>query len=295
MELREIRSFIVLAEQLHYGRASQLLNVTQPALTRQIHRLESELGGDLLFRGRHGASLTALGRSFLAKARALLADADELLASSHQLTQGGRLRIGFGFHTLDLVPQAIVRLRKICPQVSLSLKDMSTSEQVDELLSDRIDIGFIRAMKVQSLEMRPILQDRLVLAVSRNALPKKTKAPRLADVKSQPFVLISRDRSPTLHRHALELCANQHFHPRIVQEGSEVTTILALVRAGLGVSLIPESFARNRFPGVDFHRIADPHAAWTVSAAWRRGDPNPLIPRFMKLLPIAVKTPRQGT
>jgi len=284
MELREIRSFVVLAEQLHFGRTAQLLNLTQPALTRQMRRLEGELGGDLLFRGRHGASLTALGRTFLTKARVLLADAEDLLKTSHQLTQGGRLRIGFGFHTLDIVPQAIVRLRKAVPEVTLSLKDMSTSEQIEELLSDRIDIGFIRSLKVKSLETRPILQDRLVLAVSRSvSLPR---SPSLDSVKAQPFVLISRDRSPTLHRHALELCANQHFHPRIVQEASEVTTILALVRAGLGVSLIPESFARNRFPGVEFYRIADPHATWTVAAAWRKGDPNPLIARFMGLLSI---------
>ncbi len=133
MELREIRSFVILAEQLHFGNAARLLNLTQPALTRQIHKLEDELGGELLSRGRHGARLTSMGEAFLAKARSLLAQADDLVTASRRMARGeaGRLRIGFGFHTLDLVSRAIVRLRKAQPLVTVTLQDMSTSEQIE--------------------------------------------------------------------------------------------------------------------------------------------------------------------
>lgn len=284
MELREIRSFVILAEQLHFGNAARLLNLTQPALTRQIHKLEEELGGELLSRGRHGARLTAMGDTFLTKARLLLADADELVKSSRLIAKGeaGRLRIGFGFHTLDLVSRAIVRLRKAQPLVVVTLRDMSTSEQIDDLLAGRIDMGFIRSSKVPGLKMQQLLTDRLILAVGEGMVFPKDFG--LGDLRDQPFVFISREKSPTLHRHALDLCARYGFHPRIVQEVPEITTVLGLVRAGLGVSMIPESFAQNRYNGVRFRHISDPQAEWPVVAAWRKQDSNPLITCFLDLL-----------
>ena len=289
MELREIRSFVILAEQLHFGNAARLLNLTQPALTRQIHKLEDELGGELLSRGRHGARLTSMGEAFLIKARSLLAQADDLVTASRRMARGeaGRLRIGFGFHTLDLVSRAIVRLRKAQPLVTVTLQDMSTSEQIEELLAARIDMGFIRSSTVPGLEMQQLLTDRLILVTSENS--GLSPASDLASLRDQPFVFISREKSPTLHRHALELCAHHGFHPRIVQEAPEIPTVLGLVRAGLGVSMIPGSFAQNPYKGAEFHNIPDARAAWSVVAAWKKADSNPLIARFLDLLKIEAR------
>jgi DNA-binding transcriptional LysR family regulator len=111
----------------------------------------------------------------------------------------------------------------------------------------------------------------------------------LAQLKDQPFVLISSQRSPTFNRHALELCARHGFRPRVVQEVVEITTVLALVHAGLGVSMIPESFPHNRFEGIRTHRITDRAAEWRVAAAWRKDDSNPLIPQFLRLLKPSVR------
>src|SRR6478609_4095131 len=146
MELRDVRSFVILAEQLHYGRSAQLLNLTQPALTKQIRRLEEELGGELFIRGRHGTQLTTLGRDFLRGARASLRDFDELVQRTRRIAAGeiGQLRIGFGFHTFELVPRIIVRLRKNLPSIQISLRDMSTAEQVEALRTEKLDLGFVR-------------------------------------------------------------------------------------------------------------------------------------------------------
>src|SRR6187402_109804 len=146
MELREVRSFVTLAEQLHFGRAARALHMSQPALTKQIRRLEEDLGGALLIRSRHGTQLTSLGQQFLRGARGSLRDFDELLDRIRRAAAGqtGRLRIGFGFHTFELVPRIIARLRKSVPTMELSLRDMSTVEQVEALRSDRIDLGFVR-------------------------------------------------------------------------------------------------------------------------------------------------------
>jgi Transcriptional regulator len=284
MELREIRSFVVLAEELHFGKAAQLLHLSQPALSKQILRLEEELGGPLFSRGRRGARLTALGRQFLPGARSLLRDSEHLLAWTRRAARGdvGRLRLGFGFHTFELVPRLLVKLRRNLPEVELSLQDMSTSEQTEGLRSERIDVGFVRLPAPPDLQTLPVGSDRVALVSRPGArLPAKLS---LADCRDEPFVLISRERSPTFYNHVLRLCAKHGFHPRVVQEVPETTTALALVRAGLGLTLIGESFRTSHFAGVRFHRIPDPEARWEVGAAWRPGDSNPVLHRFLALL-----------
>lgn len=289
MDIREVRSFLALADELHFGRTARLLNLSQPALTKQIRRLEDELGGVLLVRGPHGAQLSSLGRLFREGAQTLVRDWDDLNSHTRRVARGqsGRLRLGFGFHTFELVPRIIVRLRKTLPDVVFTLRDMSTSEQIEALLGEKIDLGFIRVSPVKNLAIVPLMQDRMTLVTSAAArFPVRLDLDALRD---EPFVLISRQRSPTFHGHALELCAQHGFRPRVVQEVPEATTVLALVRAGLGVSMIPESFAINRFAGVRTHRLGDKTAAWTVGAAWRKHDPNPLVSRFLELVKSELK------
>jgi len=284
MDLREIRSFVTLAEQLHFGRAARVLNLSQPALTKQIRRLEEEVGGALFTRSRHGTKLSALGENFLRGARGSLRDFDELLDRTQRSAAGqtGRLRIGFGFHTFELVPRIIVRLRKSVPSMELTLLDMSTAEQLEALRSEKIDLGFVRLPVGKEFQTLPVIEDRLMLVSSlATHLPASLSLQQCSD---QPFILISPDRSPTLHQHAVALCANHGFHPRIVQEVTEVTTALALVQAGLGLTMIPQSFGTTHFAGVRFHRLKEREARWTVGAAWRKADSNPLLHRFLGLL-----------
>lgn len=284
MELRQIRSFVTLAELLHFGRAARLLNLSQPALSKQIQLLEDSLGGALLQRGKHGTKLTTLGRQFLPGAKALVRDSDALLEETRRAAQGdsGRLRIGFGFHTFEIVPRVVVKLRRKAPGIEITLRDMSTAEQIAALQSERIDVGFLRLPVSPEFASRHVIEDRLMLV--SNAAEKLPARWGLRDCRDRPFVLISRERSPNLHRHVMNLCEKNGFHPKVVQEVPEVTTALALVRAGLGLAIIPQSFSTTRFAGVHFHPLPGREARYAVSAAWRKGDENPLIERFLKLL-----------
>ncbi|HTI71730.1 MAG TPA: LysR family transcriptional regulator [Candidatus Limnocylindria bacterium] len=282
--MRDVRSFIVLAEQLHFGRAAKLLHVSQPALTKQIHRLEEEFGGVLLDRGRHGTRLSSLGIKVLADAKGVLREFDRFLAGAKSDAAGdtGRLRIGFGFHTFDLVPRVIVEMRRKAPAIQISLRDMSTLEQILALRAEQIDVGFLRSPIDREFESFPVTTDRLALVCgATSGLPKQVT---LEDCRDQPFVMISEKRAPGFHRHFLRLCAASGFHPQIVQEVPEVTTALALVRAGLGVAVIPQSFRMSRFTGIWLSPLAGPDAEWSVGAAWRRGDSNPLLHRFLELI-----------
>jgi len=284
MEMRELRSFVLLGQQLHFGRRARLLNLSQPALTKQLRKVEEDLGCLLFQRGKHGTKLTSAGETFLEEAKLIVSGFDRLLEGGRRLAQGeiGRLRIGFGFHTFELVPRLIGRLRQVAPAVEISLRDMSTAEQIEALRNRRIDAGFVRAPASKEFESMPVINDRLILVTPKNSgLPQKAT---LRDCTKQPFILISNERAPTFRRHALALCAKYGFHPRVIQDTSEVTTSLALARADLGVTLIPQSFGTAHITGVRVHELDDPEASWAVSAAWRRGDTNPVLKRFIELL-----------
>ncbi|GAA5123113.1 LysR family transcriptional regulator [Luteolibacter yonseiensis] len=284
MDIRELRSFVLLAGQLNFGKASRLLNLSQPALTKQIRRMEEDLGGRLFVRGKQGTALSPLGTQFLREAKTTLQSFDELVDRGQRLATGeaGQLNLGFGFHTFELVPRLIVKLREMAPEIDVSLKDMSTAEQLAALASGKLDLGFVRLPVSKDLKTLPAVTDRLALVSSSlSSLPANLK---LADCRNEPFVAISEERSPGFRTHMLQLCAKHGFQPRVIQQVPEFMTAIALVRAGLGVAIIPESFWSARFEGMRLHRLKDKEAAWSVSAAWNAGDTNPALLRFLTLL-----------
>lgn len=288
MDIHELRSFAVLGDQLHYGKAASVLNLSQPALTKQIRKIETELGAPLFDRGKHGTQLTAFGAMWLTSVRKLLTGFDQLIADGMKGASGkiGRLRIGFGAHSLDLVPQIMMKLRDASPELQLSLRDMSSLEQELALQEGRLDIGFIR-MPVElgaTFARLPVLKDRLALVTVASGGSAKTLT--LKDCRAEPFVMITPERSPGFYRHALNLCAEQGFRPKIVQEVREFSTAMALVRAGMGVTIIPESTWANNIPGIQRHRIAAKDASWSVSAVWRKNDSNPVLTEFLRELKL---------
>jgi DNA-binding transcriptional LysR family regulator len=285
MELTRLRSFIVLAERLHFGEAARLLHLSQPALSKQIRQLEVEIGAPLFDRGRHGARLTEVGRLFAEEARRLVQQAEAALERGRRAARGeiGRLAIGFGFSTVTLVPRVISKFRLCYPGVEIELRDMSTPEQIDALRAGRIHIGFVRLPAGRGLLQMPVLEDRLVLALP--ATDKEGHKPAdLSESRDSPFISLRRGQSLSLHEHIIRLCAKYGFHPRVVQEVNEFPTVLGLVAAGLGVAIVPESQLRTRIEGVTIQYIEDRAARWQVGSAWRREKSSPLTAEFLALL-----------
>ncbi|RYD22636.1 MAG: LysR family transcriptional regulator [Verrucomicrobiaceae bacterium] len=292
MDIRELRSFVLLAGQLHFGRAAKLLHLSQPALTKQIHKMEEELGGALFERGKQGTVLSSLGEQFLGEARETLQRFDRLVDRGTRAAKGeiGQLNLGFGFHTFELVPRLIVKLREMSPGIDVTLRDMSSAEQEAALEERSIDLGFLRVPVAKGLRSLPAVRDRMAIVTSSESkLPQDLK---LSDCRREPFVTIAESRAPGFYNHTIRLCARHGFHPRIVQQVPELTTTVALVRAGLGIAMIPESFRRHRFEGLRWHRLKDKEAAWSVSAAWHPDDKNPALARFLELLRQDLKTSR---
>ena len=290
IDLADLEAVVALAETLHFGRAAERLHVSQPALSKRLRKLEAQIGGPLLLRRYRDVRLTEAGRLLAGRGRELLRESAATLAFSRRAARGevGRLRIGFGIASvIGLLPQVLLRFRRSHPDVQLELRDMSTPDQVERLAAREIDIGFVRLpVTADRLVVRPILDERLVLATG----PRSPWQPRtgLRSVASEPFIIIARSRSASFYDHALSVCAAAGFAPRIVQEANELFTVLSLVGAGLGVSLVPRSAALMRLPGIRFRALPLPEAAWNIGVAWHRdAAADPLVQRFVETVRAA--------
>lgn len=285
IDVVDLQAVVALAETLHFGRAADRLHVSQPALSKRIRKLEERIGGPLLVRRYRDVRLTEAGRLLAERGRLLLRESEAIFTLSQRAARGeaGRLRIGFGIASiLGLLPEVLLHFRRAHPDVQLQLRDMSTPEQVEALAAGGIDIGFVRLpVAGDRLVVRPVLDERLVLAVGPRS-PWKART-GLRSVAAEPFIIIARSRSASFYDHALSVCAAAGFAPRIVQEAHELFTVLSLVGAGLGVSLVPRSAALMQLPGVTFQELKRPEAAWNVGVAWHRDAGNGvLVQRFVE-------------
>jgi DNA-binding transcriptional LysR family regulator len=298
LQVEELHSFVVLADELHFGRASKRLFVSQPALSKQIRRLEEKVGGALFTRTRRKVEITEAGRVLLAGADKVLREDEAVLSLAKEAVLGraGTLRIGFGIASVsEILPRTILRFRKTYSQVELKMRDMSTPAQIAALLEGNIDIGIVRLPIAHTeLDSLPLFHEQLVVATSGSLSYNSRQG--LAALRNQPFVFFPRATSATLHDHVLGLCRRSGFSPTIIQEASELFTILNLVRAGLGVSLVPSAARRMGVPGVRFHDLGLPEAKWRIGIAWNRlSDKAELISRFVATTRSVVRREKVST
>ena len=282
----ELEAFVTLAEHLHFGRAAELLHVTQPALSKQIQRLEDTVGGALVIRGYRNVRLTEAGQVLLTRARLLLQESSSALEATHKAVRGelGVLRIGFGLAMIEkLLPDLLVRFRQEYPGVELRLRDMPSPDQLTALAGSQIDIGFVRLPVTKArVEMRPIVRERLMLAIGTRS-PWRPRG-GLASLAEAPFITIARSTSASFHDHMISVCRAAGFAPNIVQETNELFTMLMLVRAGMGVALAPSSAALRKTSDVRFWELSTPEVAWDIALAWSADRAaEPVIKAFVDL------------
>ncbi|MHC1561006.1 LysR family transcriptional regulator [Actinomycetospora sp. C-140] len=293
MELRHLRSFVVVAEELHFGRAAARLFVVQPALSKQIAALERELDVVLLERDRHGVALTTAGRALLEDARRVLAQADAAVGRAQAAGRGttGTLRLGFIAPVLyDLLPGLLRPFRARYPDVRLVLEEMHNREAVQGVLGGRVQVAFVRlpVSPEPDLRVRPVRSEGLAVAVpAASALAGGDGALRVADLADEDLVLIGRAQEPELHDSYLALCAAHGFSPRVAHEVDRTHVAVGLVACGLGVALVPRSALRVAHPDVVYRPLEEPTARLTVGVAWRGPDEDPVVANFLALCPAA--------
>lgn len=291
LDFSELHAFVVLAGELHFRKASERLFLSQPALSKKIQRLEEKLKGALFVRSRRRVALTDAGKSFLPKAAKLLQDAEDAVRETQAAIQGraGSLRIGFGIASVsEIIPRTILRFRKLYPEVELQMREMPSPAQVSALIEHRLDAGILRMpVTNRRLISIPLFSEHLVLAAPADA-PYRPKE-SINKFRNSGFIFVSPSVSKLFHDRVLSLCLRAGFTPRVVQEANEILTILHLVRAGVGISLVPRSAVHFKVPGVKFHELGWKEPLWRIGIAWNRSSERlPLISDLVEVVRAVV-------
>ncbi|MEE1865682.1 MULTISPECIES: LysR family transcriptional regulator [Pseudomonas] len=291
MELRHLRYFIAVAQELHFGRAAQNLGISQPPLSQQIQALEQELGARLFERTNRRVALSEAGRLFLEEARLVLAQVDKAadVARRAQLGELGEMKIGFTSSAPfnSSIPKAIYAFRQRFPAVHLNLSEMSSQAVADALLDESIEVGLMRPLALpESLVAKELFREPLVAVINAaHPLAQGNEAGvHLAALADEPFVFFPRSYGSGLYAQLLNLARQAGFSPHFAQEASEVMTIIGLVSAGLGVSVLPASFQRMRIDGVVYRQLLDEGADTAVWLVQRRASSTTMADAFASLL-----------
>jgi len=284
MDLRRLRYFCAVAEELHFGRAAERMHVVQSAVSQQVKLLEEELGFALLERSRHGVRLTIQGAVFLPEARAVLLRVEAGMQHVRASADGTirRLVIGFVDNVLwSMLPPMLREFRTRHPTVELVLRPMDRTAQTESLRASTIDVGILPAPAPgKGVETSLLMGAPLLAAVPEGHRLAGEPSLPLTALADEPFVLFP----PTMRSRILEIvtaaCANAGFTPRIAQEAEQLHTLIALVSAGLGVTIVPEWVAHAHPVGMRYVRIEDCVPPYELLIAWRAGATNPAIETF---------------
>jgi DNA-binding transcriptional LysR family regulator len=287
MELRHLRYFVVVAEELNITRAAKLLQMAQPPLSQQIHQLEAELGVTLFHRSKRRIALTDAGQVFLEEARRTLVQAEHArrMAQRAQRSEIGRLVMGFVSEaTYDLLPALLQAYRARFPQVEVVLHEMTTTQQAQALRKGGIDLGLLRPPIAEAgLSLRLIRQEPFVSVLPAHArLAGEERLPLLA-LAEEPFILFPRAISPGIYDQVIGLCNQAGFSPQIVQEATELHTILGLVAVGIGVSLLPASVRLLRSQGVLYRALDQTATRARTALAWRQDARSSVVAAFLDI------------
>ncbi|HXC38383.1 MAG TPA: LysR substrate-binding domain-containing protein [Burkholderiales bacterium] len=289
MELRQLRYFVAVAEQANFNRAAERLHVAQPALSRQVGALETEMGVPLFERLPRGVRLTPAGSVFLDRARRILAEVESAREQAQEAQQGkvGTLRLGFSAIAVknQVVPEALRRFRLARPHVQLDVHTLVSPEQVARLYNRTQDVGFLYMPPAAHPALRfvELAPYRMIIALPRRHRLAGRAVLRMADLAKEDFVWLAQARMPWIHDELLAECLGKGFSPRIVQQADDSEAMLALVSVDLGVAFIhPLQQAPMR--EVVYKEVVDLGLVWPLYMAWRRDETNPVVTSFVDLV-----------
>lgn len=287
MELRALRYFTALAEELHFGRAARRLSITQPPLSQAIGKLERELGVRLFERTRRRVALTLAGATFLEEARATLARAAQAVELAQRAQRGevGRLAVGYLAATaFTLLPLVLRDFSRGFPGVKLDLRELTIPQQHAALLRGDIDVAILRPpVSEAELASETILAEPFVLALpARHPLRalRRVPAKRLA---GEPFVMFPRQPGLVNHDLVMDFCLRAGFTPRVAQEAYQTHTVVGLVSAGIGIALVPASTQKIGLAGVTYRKLRETTPLSRTALAWRRADLSPAVAAFLEV------------
>lgn len=301
MDLRQLRYFVILAEELHFRRAAERLNITQAPLSIAIQALERELGGKLFHRTQRKVVLTEVGEAFREHATAVLDRFDRGVSDVRDMVSGnaGQLRIGFTAASalLSFFPQVISTFRKKYPRVRVILRDLSSSGQIAALQARELDVGIIRSRNAHppsDISLTKLVEERLMLAMRSDHPFASEEQVDIAKLHDQPIIFYPATSGVGFYDHFIHACAKRGFTPSVVQEASESSTIVGLVATGLGIAVVPPELECVQMANVIFRPLAGDDALTDLLLACRAGDASNVVATFRHMAQAALLASRSG-
>lgn len=292
-ELSQLRCFVAVAEELHFGRAAQRLNMTQPPLSRQIQLLERILGVVLLDRTSRSVRLTAAGRAFLVEARRIQRMADSAALTTRRIASGEAGRVAIGFTAASgysFLPNLIGLARSKLPNVDLTLRELVSGDQIEALVTGRIDLGLARPPLTRpEFDKMRVLTEPLVAALPSGDPRLDKPSLSLSDFDGSPMVMYSPEGAGYFHDMLTGMFDAADVSPHFIQHMSQIHSMLALVHARIGAAVVPEAAMKLHFSGVEFRPLeTTPAAPVELFVAWRRDNDNPGLQPLLDLIEAEV-------
>jgi DNA-binding transcriptional LysR family regulator len=293
IDLKQLKYFLAVAEEKSFSRAAERLHISQPPLSQQIMKLEAELGVRLFARTTRSFELTVAGKALMAEASDLLGRMRMTIDTIRQIDRGevGRLRVGIvGSAMWGPIPSLLERFQSEFPKVTWTIHELGPDEQFEALRSKQIDVGFWReprlddeTLKNAHLHQELCFRENVCVAVHKHHALARRDAIDLVDIASEPMLTLHLGQSAE-PRYLIQCCINAGFQPTIFQEAAEPQTLLAMVGAGLGVALMPETTSRIGWPGVVFVPIRDKAPSANLYISYTSQDDAPVVRAFLKIV-----------
>jgi DNA-binding transcriptional LysR family regulator len=287
MELRHLRYFLAVAEELHFGRAAARVHIAQPPLSKQIQQLEQEIGVQLFKRSKRSVELTDAGRIFQKEALGILKSLEIAIKKAKLANWGDARWLSIGFiasSAYDVLPIILKEFKKRHPEVELILQEIQSSEQNQALREGRIHVSFARFPKTESgLVFETIYSDQLIAALPQSHPLNKKKSLKLSDLANEPFILQPPLPSPHANN-TMQIFANAGITPQIVQAVEETHTALGLVAAGIGITLLPSSWQKLQIRGVEYRNLINPTPVLEMKMGYRADETSPALARFIEMV-----------
>lgn len=287
IELRHLRYFVAVAEELHFGRAAQRLHLAQPPLSQQIRKLEAILGHPLFTRTSRAVKLTSAGEVLLERARRTLQNVQEDLEEARSVGRGevGSLKVGFiGSGMLTSLPSMLGQYRRHYPKVRLQLHESHTSGVIRGLVTSALDVGLLRdGGESEGLQVEILFSEPFVAVLPSGHPRAKQKSVSAAELRDEPFVFFSPNAGRRAYEKSMSLCEEHGFRPQVVQEAPQWLTVLRLVGAGLGVTIAPACVQQIAAPDVVCRRLRGAKVTSDIELAYRRDEDREIVQAFFRI------------
>ena len=289
MELRHIRYFLAVAEEQNFTRAAARVGIGQPPLSQQIKDLETEVGAPLFHRIPQGAELTEAGRAFLENVRVIPVQTERATRAAQRAARGeiGSLRVGFvGSAPFNRVMPATIRsFRRAYPDVEMSFEESNAMRLIASLKDGELDAAFFRFNESPSddLQVRLLSEERMVVVLPATHPAAKSVEIDLVRLRNDALILIPRDVGPSLFDTVMLACRQAGFEPILGQSAPQLSSVVSLVAAELGFSMVPESMRQLQLTGVTYREVAGDAPLTRLALAYRRGETSKIVRNFVDL------------